>query len=149
MSFINKIITTVLVPIFMSQFLPFVHIAKLVYPEKDLISVTENGVSNEEDPIFFTAHRGVTAVAPENSIPSYEAAVENGYYSAECDIRLTSDNQWVLIHNSDVNGRFCQMAKLQILLLKKLGHSHTKTVQISGSIRTLKSPHLMSSLMFL
>lgn len=119
MAFLNKIITTILVPLFMCPFLPCINIAKIVYHEKDLISVTENGISNEEDPIFFTAHRGVTAVAPENTIPAYEAAVENGYYSAECDIRLTSDNQWVLIHNSDVGGRFCQMGEIADFTLEE------------------------------
>ena len=119
MSFLNKIITTILVPIFMCQFLPFIHITKIIFHEKDLISVTENGISTEEDPIFFTAHRGVTAVAPENTIPAYEAAVENGYYSAECDIRLTKDNQWVLIHNSDVDGRFCQTGEIADFTLEE------------------------------
>lgn len=119
MSFLNKIITTILVPLFMCPFLPCINIAKLVYHEKELISVTENGISNVEDPIYFTAHRGVTAKAPENSIPAYEEAVKNGYYSAECDIRLTKDNEWVLIHNSDVNGRFCQMGEIADFTLEE------------------------------
>lgn len=120
MAFINKIISAILVPIFMCGFLPCIHIAKLVYPEQDLISITENGISNENDPVYFTAHRGVTAVAPENSIPAYEAAVENGYYSAECDIRLTKDNEWVLLHNSDVNGRFFEMGEVADFTLEEV-----------------------------
>ena len=119
MTFLNKLITTVLVPIFMCQLLPFVHIAKLVYPEEELISVSENGVGSESDPIYFTAHRGVTAKAPENTVPAYEEAVKNGYYSAECDIRLTKDNQWVLIHNSDVDGRFCQFGAIEDFTLEE------------------------------
>lgn len=120
MAFLNKIITTILVPLFMCQFLPCIHIAKLVYPEKDLISITKNGISNAEDPVYFTAHRGVTAKAPENSIPAYEEAVKNGYYSAECDIRLTKDNEWVLLHNSDVNGRFFQMGEVKDFTLEEV-----------------------------
>lgn len=119
MAFINKIITLILVPVFMCGFLPCIHIAKLVYPEKELISISENGIGSEGDPVYFTAHRGVTAVAPENSIPAYEAAVENGYYSAECDIRLTKDNEWVLLHNSDVNGRFFEMGEIADFTLEE------------------------------
>ena len=120
MSFLNTIITTIIVPIFMCQFLPCIHIAKLAYPEEKLISITENGISTAEDPVYFTAHRGVTAKAPENSIPAYEESVKNGYYSAECDIRLTKDNEWVLIHNSDVNGRFFQMGEVKDFTLEEL-----------------------------
>lgn len=142
MSFINKLITTVLVPIFMCPFLPCINIAKIVYHEKDLISVTENGISNEEDPIFFTAHRGVTAVAPENTIPAYEAAVENGYYSAECDIRLTSDNQWVLIHNSTVDGRFCQTGNVKDFTLDEIRTFSYKNGSNFWKYEDLKIPTL-------
>lgn len=66
----------------------------------ELISLKENGLVNEE--FFITAHRGVTAVAPENTLPAYIKAVELGYYTAECDIQLTKDNVWVLHHNDDL-----------------------------------------------
>ena len=70
---------------------------------KNLISLKENGLYNENDPIFITAHRGVTMYAPENTLPAYEKSVELGYYTAECDIRLTKDGVWVLHHNGDLN----------------------------------------------
>lgn len=110
---INKIISTILVPVFMSPFLPFVHIAKIFNMPQNVISLSENNIGADNDPVYLTAHRGVTAVAPENSIPSYEESVRLGYYSAECDIRLTKDNHWVLIHNSDVNGRFCEIGEVE------------------------------------
>lgn len=68
------------------------------YLEK-LISLTKNGFCEE---MFITAHRGVTAYAPENTLPAYEKSVELGYYTAECDIRLTKDGVWVLHHNDDL-----------------------------------------------
>ena len=69
---------------------------------KNLISLKENGLYNENDPIYITAHRGVTMYAPENTLPAYEMSVELGYYTAECDIRLTKDGVWVLHHNGDL-----------------------------------------------
>ena len=47
-------------------------------------------------------------------------AVNHNYYSAECDIHLTKDNQWVVIHNSTVNARFCQMGKVRDYTLEEL-----------------------------
>ena len=120
MTFINQIISSVLVPVFMCPFLPFIHIAKIFNQPKELISLSANKVGSESDPIYLTAHRGITAVAPENSLPAYEKAVELGFYSAECDIRLTKDGHWVLLHNQDVNGRFCQMGAVEDMTLEEV-----------------------------
>lgn len=118
--FINKIITLILVPLYMCQFLPFVHVAKIFNLPSELISLSENGVGSAEDPVYLTAHRGVWAVAPQNSLPSYEAAVELGYYTAECDIHLTKDNEWVLIHNSEAESQFCQFGEISDYTLEEV-----------------------------
>ena len=118
--FINKIITVILVPIFMCPVLPFIHVAKLFNLPTELVSLSKNGVGTEEDPVYLTAHRGVWAVAPQNSLPSYEAAVELGYYTAECDIHLTKDNEWVLIHNSEAESQFCQFGEVKDYTLEEL-----------------------------
>lgn len=120
LAFINKIISIILVPIFMSPVLPFVHVAKIFNMPKELVSLSENGVGTADDPIYLTAHRGVWAVAPQNTLPSYEAAVEYGYYTAECDIRLTKDNEWVLIHNSNIDSQFCQFGEVSDYTLEEL-----------------------------
>ncbi len=72
------------------------------YLEK-VISLTKNGLYDENDPFYITAHRGVTTYSPENTLPAYEKSVELGYYTAECDIRLTKDGVWVLHHNGDLD----------------------------------------------
>lgn len=118
--FINKIITFILVPIYFCSFLPPYHIAKLVNQPEELISISEYGIEKENDPICFTAHRGVHALAPENSIPSFEEAVNDNYYSAECDVHLTRDNKWVVIHNEDVNRRFCEIGNVEDFTLEEL-----------------------------
>ncbi len=117
---LNKIITLILVPIYMCPWLPVHHVVKLFNMPKQVISLSENGVGTAEDPVYLTAHRGVTARAPENTIPAYEAAVELGYYTAECDVRLTKDNEWVLIHNSSTDGMFCQLGEVSDYTLEEL-----------------------------
>lgn len=119
-SIINKIITLLLVPIYFSTFSPTYPIILMFNQPKQLISLSENGVGSAEDPIYLTAHRGVHALAPENSLPSFEEAVNNNYYSAECDIQLTKDNKWVVIHNAEVDDRFCQFGKIADLTLEEL-----------------------------
>lgn len=118
--FINKIITLLLVPIFMSPYLPFVHVSKLFCLPQELVSLSEHGVGSEDDPVYLTAHRGVSALAPENSLPAFEEAVKNGYYTAECDIHLTKDNEWVVIHNSTTDARFCQYGNVSDYTLEEL-----------------------------
>ncbi len=111
LSFKNKLISKVGVPIFKCPALPFIHIYKLTNKPQKRISLSENGIGTKDDPVYLTAHRGVCSEAPENSLPAYKKAVELGYYTAECDIRLTKDNKWVLLHNDTVDSLFCQKGK--------------------------------------
>lgn len=120
LAFLNKIIALLIIPMVMNPSLPFLSIAKIIYAEKEVISLSENGVGTEDDPVYLTAHRGITAYAPENTIPSYEKAVELGFYTAECDIQLTKDNVWVLNHNSDTNSMFFEMGEISDYTLEEL-----------------------------
>ncbi len=49
------------------------------------------------------AHAGYSAVAPENTLPSYRAAGESDFWGAECDIQRTKDGVWVLMHDDTVD----------------------------------------------
>lgn len=116
--FLNKLIALLIIPLVLNS--PFLFIAKLAYPEKEVISLSENGVGSESDPVYLTAHRGITAVAPENTIPAYEKAVELGFYAAECDIQLTKDNVWVLNHNDTTDKMFFEMGNISDYTLEEL-----------------------------
>ena len=105
-TWINRIISAVLVPLFMAAGSPVLYLKQMANQPKELISIADSTVI--EEPLHITAHRGVNGLAPENTLPSYQLAVEHGYYSAECDIKLTSDNVWVLSHDSLVSSSFWQ-----------------------------------------
>jgi glycerophosphoryl diester phosphodiesterase len=45
------------------------------------------------------AHRGYSLVAPENTLLSYQKAIESGADMIELDINLTSDGELVMIHD--------------------------------------------------
>src|SRR6476646_3256051 len=44
-------------------------------------------------------HRGAPRVHPENTLPSFEAALDGGATSLECDVHLTADSVPVLCHD--------------------------------------------------
>ena len=45
------------------------------------------------------AHRGVANEYPENTMPAFEAAVEQGYPLIELDPKYTSDGKFVILHD--------------------------------------------------
>ena len=48
-------------------------------------------------------HRGAKAYEPENTLRSFQRAIEYGVDAVELDVRKTKDDQLVVIHNVDVN----------------------------------------------
>jgi len=48
-------------------------------------------------------HRGARAYEPENTLSSFQRAIELGVDAVELDVRKTRDNELVVIHNADVN----------------------------------------------
>src|SRR5438105_298377 len=48
------------------------------------------------------AHRGASATFPENTLPSFEGAVEAGADVVELDVRMTADGVAVVMHDGDV-----------------------------------------------
>ncbi len=51
----------------------------------------------------FVAHRGYSALAPENTLASFRLAYEKGYQYVECDVRFTKDGIPVLLHDSTID----------------------------------------------
>lgn len=49
------------------------------------------------------AHRGLSSVYPQNTIPAFEGAAESGFKYYELDVHTTKDGQWVVIHNDTVD----------------------------------------------
>ena len=53
--------------------------------------------------VRMTAHRGYSAVAPENTLPAFRLAGEYGFWGTECDICNTTDGVWVIMHDDTVD----------------------------------------------
>lgn len=70
-----------------------------------IILVHPPSLTGQEKPgkhaLSFVGHRGASYLAPENSLASIRLAWELGADAAECDVRLSSDNQVVVFHDKN------------------------------------------------
>ena len=48
-------------------------------------------------------HRGAAAVAPENTLPAFEAGIASGADAVECDIHLSRDGEMVVMHDATLD----------------------------------------------
>lgn len=65
---------------------------------KPTIKFSENA-EGMTDGVHLTAHRGLSSVAPENSLSAFKEAAKHDYYALECDVHCTTDGKWVIIHD--------------------------------------------------
>ena len=69
------------------------------------------------------AHRGYSSDRPENTIASFDLAIEKGFENIELDIHMTKDGIPVVMHDADVSrttdssGLISEMTFEQIKLL--------------------------------
>ena len=54
-------------------------------------------------PFTSIAHRGASNYAPENTMASFQKAVDLGFDYIELDVRLSKDQELVVIHDEDVS----------------------------------------------
>ena len=47
-------------------------------------------------------HRGARGEAPENTLASFQVALEAGVTEMELDVRLSADGHLIVLHDSDV-----------------------------------------------
>lgn len=52
---------------------------------------------------MMVAHRGLSSLYPQNSVPAFEAAAKSGFDGYELDVHTTKDGKWVVIHDDTVD----------------------------------------------
>lgn len=70
-------------------------------------------------PIIF-AHRGDLTHAPENTLPSFEQALQKGADGVELDAKLTSDGHVIVIHDSTVDRTTNGKGRVASLVLEEI-----------------------------
>lgn len=68
---------------------------------KDTVSLSSEVI--EENDVRLIAHRGFSAVAPENTTASFDEAGKAGFWGAELDVHRTKDGQWVVMHDDNLS----------------------------------------------
>ena len=63
-------------------------------------------------PLVF-AHRGARQVAPENTIPAFEAAIRLGADGIELDVQYSSDGKLVIIHDLELGSTTSGTGRVQ------------------------------------
>jgi glycerophosphoryl diester phosphodiesterase len=79
-----------------------------------------------DGPIPF-AHRGGASDVPENTMPAFQYAIDNGYRYVETDVQVTADGVLVAFHDNDLS-RTCGRAGR----ISQLPWAEVKTAMVDG-----------------
>lgn len=77
----------------------------IILPQKISKTVSaELSISQKlgKEPLY-AAHRGLSALYPQNTTEAFEAAAKEGFYAFECDVHTTADGKFVVIHDDTVD----------------------------------------------
>lgn len=84
---------------------------------------------------LLVAHRGASALAPENSAASFEAAVRVGADAIETDVRLTADGVPVCFHDADLRRLAGDGRRVQDVRLTELWDLVPQVPTLSEALR--------------
>jgi glycerophosphoryl diester phosphodiesterase len=74
-----------------------------IVPTLRISGAPEAGQARSAPPApWLVAHRGASAYAPENTIPAFELAAQQGSTFVEFDLQLTRDKQVVCLHDNSL-----------------------------------------------
>lgn len=68
---------------------------------------------NSKGSCHIIAHRGLSGIECENSMPAFVAAGNRSYFGIETDVHVTSDGRYIIIHD-DSTGRVAAGHELQV-----------------------------------
>ena len=94
-------------------------------------------VVSTTDDVTLVAHRGMRSVAPENTVASFEAAGEHGYWGAECDIYRTKDGVWVVSHDTNTYRMMDKTA-----FVEKKTYDELKAMKVDNGVNIADYPDL-------
>ena len=88
---------------------------------------------SQKTKVRFIAHRGLSSLAPENTLPAYELAGKYGYFGAECDIHESLDGEFVLMHDDSLQRMTNEKGSIR---------DYTKNELKEFEIKDARYPHL-------
>ena len=115
------------------------HISETVNSEMSISALCDN------KPLY-AAHRGLSALYPQNTIPAFEGAAKAGFYAFECDVHTTSDGEWVVIHNDTVDAMTDAEDEVESFTLSQLREMNIDAGNGIENYKNLKIPTLEETL---
>ena len=98
-------------------------VSSLFFVQTALAEQTANSQTATASKPMIVAHRGSSAQAPENTLPAFQLAWEQGADAIETDFQLTKDGHIVCFHDKDtkrVNGQPLAIADATLEELRQL-----------------------------
>jgi glycerophosphoryl diester phosphodiesterase len=71
-------------------------------------SIQRNEVLMSTYKLDIQGHRGARGLSPENTAPAFEKAMKLGVDTLELDLVMTSDNQLIVYHDTELNLELCK-----------------------------------------
>lgn len=102
-----------------------------------LTTYNDLDIRNNTNNVKFIAHRGVSGIAPENTLPAYELAGKLGFYGGECDTSPTSDGVWILMHDDTVDRTTTGTG-----VTTSLTSTYVSSLTVDGGINSIRYPNL-------
>jgi len=93
------------------------------------------GSDGVDAPPLLLAHRGYSALAPENTLAAFQAALEHDIPGVELDVQLTADGKVVVLHDFDlkrVTGHEGQLQQCTAARLRRLDAGSWFSPQFRG-----------------
>ena len=88
------------------------------------------------------AHRGLSGIERENTLPAFVAAGNRSCFGIECDVHVTKDGQYLVYHD-DTTGRLCEKdIPLEASTAEQLRGLRIKDAQSDEFTDSLKMPAL-------
>ena len=99
----------------------------------------------KHDGIQLTAHRGIKGLIPENTIPSFRAALDLGVDVLEYDVQMSRDRELVIMHDYTVDRTTDGSGAINFLTLREIKQLDAG-IKFSEEYRGLEVPTLCETL---
>ncbi len=98
---------------------------------KETVSISTSSVSDLSK-VKMIAHRGLSAIAPENTIAAFVKACDAGYYGVEYDVQLSKDGVWVVSHDNSLKrmtGQNVKISDTELSDLRKIEYNNGANIE--------------------
>lgn len=88
------------------------------------------------------AHRGLSGLESENTMPAFIAAANRSFFGIETDVHLTKDNEFIIMHDSNTKRMTGTSTVIESSKFKKLRKLQVKDIDSKTERIDLKIPTL-------